>query len=309
MAAPLAYLLVFIGVCGHASSEFFSILSGVSGPEASVWRYALGAFGLLIISLAMPSTRDLWTPLQKHPLYLTVISILGVAFAYLFFHWALDYATPIQVGTLVTTIPIFVGLTNLVMNKVPLTGPKLLTGGAAIAGVALLLTDGYLAKLATDSNQIIGVVMSIACAALGSAFSVLIRPIINEYGAIRITTITLSIGAIALWIIVAVFFGIAVNPLNIFERSTEASLSLLILGFWNTTITQICWLGGLAAVPDITRGSYLFFLKPVITAALAILFLGTAISGMQILAIAVICGAVALEFIWAQRIAAQTTAA
>ena len=44
----LAYLAVFLGVCGHASSEFFSVLSGVKGPELSVWRFLLGGFGLIV---------------------------------------------------------------------------------------------------------------------------------------------------------------------------------------------------------------------------------------------------------------------
>ena len=34
-----AYPAVFIGVCGHASSEFFAKLTAVAGPEVSVWRY------------------------------------------------------------------------------------------------------------------------------------------------------------------------------------------------------------------------------------------------------------------------------
>jgi len=42
----LAYLAVFIGVCGHASSEFVAKLisnnSDIAGPEVSVWRFVLG---------------------------------------------------------------------------------------------------------------------------------------------------------------------------------------------------------------------------------------------------------------------------
>jgi drug/metabolite transporter (DMT)-like permease len=44
------------------------------------------------------------------------LSLLGVSATYLFFHWALDFASVIQVATLVTTIPIFVGLANLAVN-------------------------------------------------------------------------------------------------------------------------------------------------------------------------------------------------
>ena len=42
--AFVAYLAVFLGVTGHASSEFVSVLSGVKGPELSVWRFLLGGF-------------------------------------------------------------------------------------------------------------------------------------------------------------------------------------------------------------------------------------------------------------------------
>ena len=44
-SATVAYLAVFVGVCGHASSEFVSVLSGVGGPELSVWRFLLGPGG------------------------------------------------------------------------------------------------------------------------------------------------------------------------------------------------------------------------------------------------------------------------
>ena len=45
----LAYFSAFLGVCGHASSEFFVKLSGISGVEVSVWRFGLGGVALLIL--------------------------------------------------------------------------------------------------------------------------------------------------------------------------------------------------------------------------------------------------------------------
>ena len=41
----IAYLAVFVGVLGHASAEFFAVLSGIGGPELSGWRFALGGAG------------------------------------------------------------------------------------------------------------------------------------------------------------------------------------------------------------------------------------------------------------------------
>ncbi|HUF85884.1 MAG TPA: EamA family transporter [Thermohalobaculum sp.] len=75
---------------------------------------------------------------------------------------------------------------------------------------------------------------------------------------------------------------------------------LLVLGLWNTTITQVCWFGGLSAAPDITRASYLFFLKPVIAALLAILVLTQYPTALQVLAILVVSGSVLVETFWSR---------
>lgn len=298
MSPALAYLVVLVGVFGHASSEFFAVLSGVAGPEVSVWRYVLGAAGLIVIALALPRTRDLVTPLRTDGFKLVWLSILGVSVPYLAFHWALDFASIVQVGTLVTTIPIFVGITNLIVNRMPISTPKLITGAAAVAGIALLLTDGYLLQLTGDNRSLFGVLLAMVCAATASAYAVLARPLIIAHGAIRITTISMTIGAAGLWVIVGLAWNVWVDPLSLFDKTPVAAWSLLTLGLWNTTITQLFWLAGLAAVPDITRGSYLFFLKPVITAALALLILSQPVSAVQFTAIAVICGAVLIELAW-----------
>ena len=301
--ANWAYLAVFIGVCGHASSEFFAVLSGVSGPEASVWRYGIGALGLVLWSLLRDDSRDLWTPLKEEWRTLVPLSFVGVSITYLAFHWALDFASVIQVATLVTTIPIFVGLSNLVVNRVPLSTVKILTGALAVIGVALLLTDGYLDTLA-EGGSLFGVFLALICAALGSAYAVLIKPMMQRQGGMRITTLALTIGAIGLWITVGLFWGRWVNPTEIGGMPAIAAWSLIVLGLWNTTITQLLWFGGLAAAPDITRASYLFFLKPVIAALLAVVILGDQPTSLQILAILVVTACVAVEVYW-PRIAAR----
>jgi len=296
--AILAYLAIFLGVIGHASTEFVSVLSGIAGPELSVWRFLLGGAGLLLLSLIFPSSRDLLAPFKAYGFRLVGLSILGISTGYLLFHWSLDFATVPQVATMVTTIPIFVGLANLWINKQPFSGAKVISGLSAMLGVALLVTDGYLAMLGGAGQNLIGVLMTMGCAALVAFYTVMVRPIIAKYGALRITAITLSIGAIGLWFVVGLFWKIWVNPFALFDRSASQVASLLTIALWNTTITQYLWIGGLAAVPDITRGSYLFFLKPVIAAFLAVVFLSQNLTAWQILAILVISVSVLVEASW-----------
>jgi drug/metabolite transporter (DMT)-like permease len=137
--------------------------------------------------------------------------------------------------------------------------------------------------------------MALGCAAAVAAYSVAIRPVIAKFGALRITAITMSIGAAGLWLVVGLFWQIWVNPITLFDRPVGQLIALLTLAVWNTTITQFFWIGGLAAVPDITRGSYLFFFKPVIATLLAIIFLNQTITSWQSMAIGIICISVLFE--------------
>ena len=295
----IAYLAVFIGVCGHASSEFVAVLSGVSGPEVSVWRYLLGSLGLVAVALLLPGARDLMTPLREQGVRIVWLSLYGITGTYLAFHWALDFATVIQVATIVTTIPVFVGLANMVVNRVPLTAPKVLAAAFAISGIVLLVTDGYLDRLGGGENALIGIGLALICATLGAGYAVQARPLIQQYGGVRIMAISLMLGGIFLWLLVGAAWSMWVNPLTLFDRAPVEAWSLFAIALWNTTITQLLWFWGLSNVPDIVRGSSLFFLKPVIAAFLALYILAQPISLIQVLAIVVICMAVLSDFIWA----------
>jgi len=293
----MAYLAIFVGVLGHSSTEFVAVLSGMAGPELSVWRFVLGGAGLVVLALLFSDSRDLITPIKEQGVRIVLLSVLGVTIAYLFFHWSLDFASVVQVATLVTTIPIFVGISNLLVNKEPITLSKVLSAICAFLGIVLLITDGYLAHLAGSAENLVGIVMALFCAAAVAVYSVLIKPVVAEYGALRVTAITMFLGALGLWVVVGLFFGVWVFPQRLTVLDMNAVVALGIIAFFNTTVTQLLWIGGLAAVPDITRGSYLFFLKPAIAALLAVLVLGQELTLTQMVAIMVITASVFSEMI------------
>ena len=55
--ASIAYLAVLLGVVGHASSEFVSVLCGISDPELSVWRFLLQKLRFLCLPLRYGTRR------------------------------------------------------------------------------------------------------------------------------------------------------------------------------------------------------------------------------------------------------------
>jgi drug/metabolite transporter (DMT)-like permease len=291
----LAYTAVFVGVLGHASTEFVAALSGVKGPELSVWRFLLGGTGLVVVALLLPGSRNLLEPLRAQFLKILGLSLLGVTGGYLLFHWSLDFASVPQVATLVTTIPIFVALTNLFVNRQPISTAKIASGLCALIGISLLITDGYLAKLAGSADSLLGIMLALGCSATVAAYSVMVKPLIVQYGALRITALTMFTGSLGLWLVVGIFFDVWVSPARLGSMPGGALAALLVIALWNTTITQFLWIGGLSAVPDITRGSYIFFLKPVIASLLAVLILKQSLTATQLFAILVITASVAFE--------------
>ena len=301
IAERWAYAAVLIGVAGHASSEFFAKLGGVGGPETSVWRYLLGGLGLILWALWNRDTRDLITPLRQEGFTIVWLSVIGVSVTYLFFHWALDYATVIQVATVTTTIPVFVALANWTINRVHPGTVKIVTGAIATLGIAVLLTDGALTALTRGgAGTLPGVLLATGCAALGSFYAVLVKPVMARHGGMKIIALSMMIGGIGLWFMVGAGWGIWVDPRSIVEKPPLEAWSLIILALWNTTITQLMWFGGLSAAPDITRASYLFFLKPVIASGLAILFLGSFPTVLQVIAIVLVTGCVVVELYWSR---------
>ena len=75
-------------------------------------------------------------------------------------------------------------------------------------------------------------------------------------------------------------------------------MSIITLGVWNTCLAFILWLWGLSKIPDVARGNYLFFLKPVIALELAFFILEDEITFNQLIAIFAITGFVILEIFY-----------
>lgn len=296
----MAYLLCFIGVCGHASSEFVAKLADTPGPEFSVWRFMIGGACLVMLTQVWPGQRDLISPLRKDGVKIALLSCLGMSLGQLIFHWALDFTSVVQVATIVTAIPIFFVIADWLINRAPITRPKMVSGLGAFVAVILLMTNG--AGLSATGDDLIGTVMALFCGVLGGFYLVMAKPYVTAYGPVRMTAYTFGIGFSFLYVVVGLGWGVWVNPMSLLDKTETQVLGILTIGIWNTAIGMAVWLAGLAAAPDGQRANYLFFLKPVIAAFLAVAILGDALTMLQGLAIFAICFCVALEYIWTQRL-------
>lgn len=303
MHAVLAYLACLIGVFGHASSEFVAKLSDTPGPEFSVWRFMIGGTLLMILTQMWPGARDIWTPLRRDGARIVTSAALLMAMGQLIFHWALDFTSVVQVATMVTAIPIFYVITDRIVNGTRLTQPKIVSGIGAFLGVVLLLTNGFEAELGLSGRDLIGTLMALACGIIGGIYLVITRPLVVTYGPVRMTAYTFFLGFFILWIVVGFGWGIWVDPRTLLEKNGTQIIGILTIGVWNTSIAMALWLWGLSVAPDPQRANYLFFLKPVIAALLAVAILGEELSVLQAFAIFAICFCVGVEYVWSRHAA------
>ena len=308
MRGILAYIACMIGVVGHASSEFVAKISATPGPEFSVWRFLIGGVLLMVLTQFWPGARDVMTPLRQNGTRILLSSALLMALSQLIFHWSLDFTSVVQVATMVTAIPIFYVVTDRIVNGTRLTRPKIVSGVGAFIGVVLLLTNGFEAELGLTGNDLIGTLMALACGIAGGIYLVVTRPLVVTYGPVRMTAYTFFFGFFILWIVVGLGWGVWVDPLSLADKTPEQITGILTIGVWNTCIAMALWLWGLSAAPDPQRANYLFFLKPVIAALLAVVILDNTLSWLQGIAIFAICFCVAIEYVWTTRRAAALAA-
>ena len=64
----------------------------------------------------------------ENPFLLIPLAVFGMSMAQLFFHWPLDFASVVQVATIVTTMPILVVVVDRIINKSSVSAPKMVSG-------------------------------------------------------------------------------------------------------------------------------------------------------------------------------------
>ncbi len=68
-----------------------------------------------------------------------MLSVFGMTLGQFLFHWALDFASVVQVATLVTVMPIAVVFAARLIEGTPVTVPKMISGVGAFLGCLLFV--------------------------------------------------------------------------------------------------------------------------------------------------------------------------
>ena len=95
----------------------------------------------MILCLINTTSRNLIRPTKKDPYPIVIIRVFWMAFGQFLFHWALDFASVVQVATMVTIIPTGMVFVARLIEGTKITPPKIISGIGAFLGCVFLLID------------------------------------------------------------------------------------------------------------------------------------------------------------------------
>ncbi|MDB4889719.1 MAG: protein of unknown function transrane [Gemmatimonadetes bacterium] len=259
-SASRATLLVVFSACCFGSISILITLAIGSGArliDALVWRYAIAAVLLVILS-GIGATRAA----GRRALPLLVLAGGGQAAIAFVSLSALKYIPAASLTFLFYTYPAWLAVIGAVRGTEQLTGPRTLALGLSLAGLALMV-----GMPGAGGLHPIGVALALSAALLYAIYI----PMIGHLGKDLPPSVTSSYaaaGAAITLIAASLFQG---GPR--FELSSLAWLSIGVLAVVCTVIAFIAFLRGLAAIGPV-RTAIVSTVEPFWTALLGSVVLG-----------------------------------
>ncbi len=191
----------------------------------------------------------------------TLVFLAGVSAVY-GYHLALTYGeTMIPAGTaglVANTTPVFAAVFARVALQERLGIWKILGSGAALGGVAVITFYGGEAEL--RGGRVEGVLFVVLAAASWAAYTVLIKPLVEEHDPVYITAYAVFLGTLAL-LPLALTRGECVGELR--EVSVAGWGWLLFLGLGCTVLGYLLYSKGLEGLGAGQAAFYIYLIAPI----------------------------------------------
>jgi drug/metabolite transporter (DMT)-like permease len=260
-----------------------SLSVGLGPADALVIRYvplALTCLVILAVTGKWRIARADWPRL----LVISIIGIFGYSIASVF-----AFATvPAGIGGLIyATQPLFIVLLAVVMLGERLTVPVLLGLALAFGGTVLLVWDD-LAPADGAQSYVTGIVLLLFACFAWSFYSVPGKVIIQRYGTLSITAMSLLIATLPMLLLAS---SATIDTLS--AMTQRQWFELVFLAFVSSFIAMIGWTYATARLPAATIGAALYVI-PVIAVVAGAVFLGETVTVTAMLGGLLILGGVAV---------------
>ena len=204
---------------------------------AAAIRFVLGA--ALMFVIAGVKRENLIVPLRKHIGVYMMLGVVGIVAFNLFFFYALRYTSANNAALIMATNPLFTTLLAAVILGERPTARHLAALPIALAGVAVVVTQGKISSLL--SLQIsIGDVLMLGADIFWALYNVLSRRYMPQGSSLVNTTWIMTAGA-AVLLCVALGSNAHLAPL-----SPKAAASMAVMAIGGTVLAYLFWSMGIA---------------------------------------------------------------
>ncbi len=270
-----------------------SILADLPPLWAAAMRFMLGA--VLMFVIAGVRSENLFGMLKLHAAKYLLLGAVGIAGFNLFFFYALQTTSANSAALIMATNPLLTALLAVALLGERLAPRHLLALPVALIGVAVVISQGNMHKLATLSFAH-GDLLMLAANLCWAMYNVLVRRYMPQGSPIANTSWIMAAGAILL-LAAALGSGTHVSALE-----GRASIAMAVMVIGGTVLAYLFWGAGIARL-GAARTAIFLNLVPVF-AMLVGGFLGTLPSAAQMAGGALVLGGVSISMFPSRRLAA-----
>jgi drug/metabolite transporter (DMT)-like permease len=172
-----------------------------------------------------------------------MLAIIGNTVYQLFFIHGIALTTATNSALILATTPIFVILFGAVLDVEKVTSPVVQGVILSFAGVVMIIL-GSGRTLTFSDQSLIGDLLVVANPICWSIYTVLSKPLLKEYSPLKLTSVTMAIGAVPL-VLVAIP---SLNSQNWAAVSFNAWLGLAFSAFLAIGIGYVIWYTGVSRI-------------------------------------------------------------
>jgi drug/metabolite transporter (DMT)-like permease len=236
-------------------------------------RFLITALVLLPFAIAAGGLKRLPKPFPI--LDIVTMALTGFVLYYAFFNYALEYGSASQGALIQALIPVGVAITAVIVLKEKLS--KMRTAGIALAvlGVAMIVLAGK--SDSASPNPVLGAVLMLFSVVVWSIYTVQVKRLADVEPTVLLTAIA-TVGTLIQLPLVAVELIRRPEPLAI---TVQGWASVVFLGAIASGFGLLVYNRALRLLDASLVGTYIN-LVPIIGVVSAVLFLGEALEGWQI---------------------------
>ena len=286
-SSKLGYLYIFITIIFFSTYEVVSktLVNKVNPFQVNFLRFFIGGILLFIVLLAKGDVSIESKDLGK----VLIVGIINVVLSMNLLQLSLNM--PDSKASIAAVIfssnPIFVTFFAALINKEKISLNKIVGLLFGVIGVILISLDG----IKVDHINLKSPALALLSALLYGLYTVLGGKVSRKIGSLKMNSYSFLFGSLTLLPFLIIF------KIPIIKFDYSATFQILYLSFFVTGIAYLTYFMGLART-GASKGSLVFFLKPVLASVFSIIILDERITSGFVLGTILIIFGITLVLYW-----------